>query len=67
MENQTGGDRLKKEPSNTQVLQVLLFGLGLLSFGIWTIWIPYIGMALFIFGAFMVIASIATIAIKMLK
>lgn len=56
-----------KEPTSNQTLQVFLNGLCCLSFGLWLIWIPIVGIPLMLIGVVMLLLTILTLILKVIK
>lgn len=53
---------MEKQPTKAQLVQILLVGLGCLSFGLWFIWIPIIGIPLLFFGSVCILLVVITVA-----
>ena len=49
---------------NHPTTSFILLGLGLVSFGIWTLWFPPLGITLLVLGIFFVLMGILTIFTK---
>ena len=45
-------------------ISFILLGLGTASFAIWTIWLPFLAISLFVLGAFFVLIGIISVFIK---
>ena len=53
-----------KVPTNREIALITGVGLGLISFGIWFIWIPFFGDLLLYLGGFMFLIGIAACLTK---
>lgn len=58
---------MKKEPTKKEIVQILLFGLGMVSFGVILIWIPVLGETLLFLGALLILIALLTVLTKVLK
>jgi hypothetical protein len=58
---------MKNEPTNSQLMYLLLVSFALLSLGAWTIWVPYLGKAIVILAIGIMIMAIAAFLAKMIK
>lgn len=57
---------MKNQPTNQQLAQIFLFGLGLVSFGFWFIWLPIIGWSMLFVGAIFILLFVVTIVTMIL-
>lgn len=58
---------MKKIPTNRELATLFLTGLGCLSFGLIFIWIPVLGDMFLLIGGSLLLISILSIIVKMIK
>lgn len=56
-----------KEPTQKDIMILLLTGIGLISFGLIFIWIPFFSSIALVLGGFLTVVGILTFITKVLK